>query len=399
MYTIDLVVLVLLLLVTDLSCLPTRASNAIDLPLRFFKRKGIQERSNSLEVPLLDHIDISELGIDVKIGTPEKKFTLLFDTGSSDTWIPSIRCLDNNGCPEFLNRYDSDESNTSQTLDKIFNITYNIGGAAGYYFTDMFSIAEGYTIQNQKLAMVDSSIGAFSRQKKENHVIVDGIFGAGLPQSTIGFLKEEEGYDPIPIALYRNNLIPNPVFSIAVGHKNEGRVLFGDVITDQTNGNFVYTPLAGTGSRWIVNSLGFEYKGTNSSRNFRFNSKTPLSIDTGSNFFYLPGPLAFDLAKTIDPTCFEVERHIYKVDCQYENSSDVLNVYFPGTDGQNVYISIPVSKLVGKRESDGSCFFLFSPSNDKFILGNMFLRHFVVVFDFGSLPQIGFSPLLSAQNA
>ncbi|KAG1457682.1 hypothetical protein G6F56_006555 [Rhizopus delemar] len=393
MQIIASVVLLGLLSVTDIVCLPTQAPRAIDLPLHFVKRKTNQKRSDSLELPVMNHIDISELGINVKIGTPAKDFTLLFDTGSSDTWVPSVNCLAIDGCPDFLTRYNPKESATSQAFNEIFNITYNIGSAIGLYFTDSLSLADGYTIPNQKLAMVGSSIGALSLQTDNNHVILDGIFGAGLPQGTVKYLQGGEEYNPIPVSLYNYGLIPNPIFSIAIGHQETGRVLFGDVITDQTTGEFVYTPLVGT-DRWTINSLGFEFKSSNISRNFRFNSKTPLAVDTGSNFFYLPTPLAFDLAKTIAPGRFRALPHIFEVDCEYQNDMDILNAYFPGPTGKNnVYISIPISSLVAKRESDGKCFFLFTPSNDKFILGNMFLRNFVVVFDFGSLPQIGFAPL------
>lgn len=384
-----------LLFLPIITCLPT-APKPIDLPLQFIKRHSFQKRSSSLELPLLNDVGMSELGIQVKIGTPAKEFTLLFDTGSADTWVPSIRCLEINGCPEFLNRYNPIESHSSsQIINEVFNITYSIGGAAGLYFTDVLSLADGYTIQNQKLAMVESNRGAISHQRNKT-VFLDGILGAGLPQGTIQYLQSGSGYDPVPVSLYESGLIPKPVFSVAIGQGDQGRVRFGDTMCPE--GDLVYTPVAPAASHWAVNALGFQFKNKTTSRDFRFNQPTPVGIDTGSNFMYLPTALALDLAKTIAPGRFEALPGLFAVDCEYETSRDVLNLYFPGTQGQNVFISIPISKLVAKRESDGACFFLFTPSDHEFILGNMFLRHFVVVFDFGKTKQIGFAPLVDEER-
>lgn len=396
--------LLLYLLSTTLAtCLPTPSAKPIHLPLQLVKSKSIYKRSERLELPILDDLDISEIGITVQIGTPAQEFTLLFDTGSADTWVPSTRCTELTGCPDVLHHYDPTNSTTYQPLTDRLDITYSIGSAAGNYFTDVVSLGVGYTIAAQTMAMVDSAVGAISTQKNTSSIILDGILGAGLPGGTVRYLQGGSSYDPVPVSLYKAGLIPKPMFSVAIGEQAAGKVVFGDIITDQTNGAFVYTNLVTFAGilntpRWMVNTWGFEFQNNTSSRNFKFNQRTPVGIDTGSNLMYLPAPLAKDLANTITSGHFQTVSGLFHIDCQYQESTDVLKTYFPGTNGKNVYISIPISKLVGKRESDGKCFFLFSPAKDKFILGNMFLRHFVVVYDFGNSPQIGFAPLLEGDQ-
>ena len=61
----------------------------------------------------------------VQLGTPPKDFKVIFDTGSSDFWVPSTRCFD----PPCLNhvQYDANASSTYQENGKEFRIQYGTG--------------------------------------------------------------------------------------------------------------------------------------------------------------------------------------------------------------------------------------------------------------------------------
>ncbi|CAO3648411.1 unnamed protein product [Mucor hiemalis] len=307
-------ILIFTLFSASVSCLKPKA---IQLPLEYVKSvrsHSVLSKRRDAVIPLINDVDLSELAVKVQIGTPPQEFMLLFDTGSADTWVPSTRCLPSHGCPEFLRRYNATGSSTYHPLKDKLHITYGIGSAEGNYFKDVISFVDddALVIHSQTLATVDKAVGPISNQDETtdvDHVLLDGILGAGLPAGTVRYMQNQgDQYDPFPIALFKAGLIPNPVFSVSMADEGTtGKLLLGDVDHESTGSKkFIYTNLVNTADnnpvRWTVNISGFQFYNNataEQSRNFKFNIDTPFGIDTGSNFMYLPRPLAHDLAVSI----------------------------------------------------------------------------------------------------
>ncbi|KAI7899074.1 aspartic peptidase domain-containing protein [Cokeromyces recurvatus] len=321
-------------------------------------------------VPLINDIFMNEVAIKVNIGTPSQEYTLLFDTGSSDIWVPSFTCSPETGCPEFLHRYDPKNSSTYHAFNdtQTIHLNYTIGRAEGEYFEDLLSL-QGLTILHQVMGMMNKIEGPISDQMKtkdRNHsstIIMDGIFGAGFSSGTMRAINDNLPYEPFIPALYKSGKIPGPLFSVLLPPHSaeEGSIVLGG-IHDFVK-TILYTSVVGHSlengdkqyTHWLVEMKAYE-----------------LATSITNNTYYYSTNHAPDM---------------FKVDCHLFESPNRVNFYFPSSfDRQEKEIKVPIAikDLIAKRESDHQCFLLIlpSPDNRNFILGNMFLRHFVTVFDF-----------------
>jgi phytepsin len=74
----------------------------------------------------------------ISIGSPPQSFQVIFDTGSSNLWVPKVGCT-HCGNPFFgtpKSKYDHVQSNTYQVDGKDFEIMYGSGSVSGYFSID-----------------------------------------------------------------------------------------------------------------------------------------------------------------------------------------------------------------------------------------------------------------------
>merc|ERR1711907_749237 len=87
-------------------------------------------------LPLID-VEDSEYFGEVDIGTPAQKFLVIYDTGSSNLWVPSKSCTN---CKKNGTLYDSSKSSTYAKNGKAFALQYGTGSCRGFLSTDTIAL-------------------------------------------------------------------------------------------------------------------------------------------------------------------------------------------------------------------------------------------------------------------
>lgn len=99
----------------------------------------------------------------LKVGTPPQEFEVIFDTGSSDLWVPNLTCTSESMNCASKTTFDKTKSSSytdvSSGSKTVFDITYGSGEVRGAYGVDRVTLADDYTAEEQTLALVDSTDG------------------------------------------------------------------------------------------------------------------------------------------------------------------------------------------------------------------------------------------------
>jgi len=307
----------------------------------------------------------------ITVGTPGETVRVVYDTGSSNLWVPNPKCC---WITSSHNFYHSSKSSTYVANGTDFAIQYGSGPVSGFYSEDSINIGNvevpKYTfaeVTNVKGLGIGYAVGKF-----------DGICGMGWDSISVDGV-------PTPVqALMASGELAEPVFAFYLGNQAAGELIIGGVDKAHYTGDFTYVPLQSK-SYWQVSLDGLKLNDKNI-------GSTPYAIvDSGTSLMAGPTVDVQQIATSLGLT--SVLGKEYMVDC-----SKKYNIAH--TIGGNDYVLDQDDMII--QNTGGQCLFgmmaidVPAPRGPLWILGDVFMRKHYVKFDVGQ-ERLGFALSAASQ--
>ncbi|CAN1147116.1 Aspartic proteinase A1 [Linum perenne] len=204
---------------------------------KYHFRGNLGDAQDTDIVTLRNYMDAQYFG-EIGIGTPPQTFTVIFDTGSSNLWVPSSKCYFSLAC-YLHSKYKSTRSSTYEKNGKSAAIQYGTGAISGFFSQDNVKVGD-LVVKNQE----------FIEATKEPSITFlvakfDGILGLGFQEISVG--------DAVPVwyNMVDQGLINEPVFSFWFNRNADedegGELVFGGVDPNHFVGEHTYVPVTQKG--------------------------------------------------------------------------------------------------------------------------------------------------------
>ncbi|KAF9907751.1 hypothetical protein EC991_010621 [Linnemannia zychae] len=321
-------------------------------------------------IPLKSIGQVSGYYGQVQIGNPKQSFDVVFDTGSSDLWIPSSKCIED-GCISHQ-RFDGAHSESYHTTKTPFEIEYGTGDVSGVVSEDTISLGELSSKKPIRFAESMTSSALFGR------AVFDGVFGLAYQEMS------SSGERPPFLAMMDQKLVKHGMFGFFMG-KGTGELSIGGYDNDKIQG--------GSDILWsdVVKKGYWEIKMDKvktGKANF-LNTPVHALVDTGTTQIIMPVDLARHLHAQLLPGARHIHDGIYSLPCDGKNMP-TLRLQISGK-----MFEVPPSLYTLQEIAPGRCMSGFAGEEvdgTAWILGDVFLRSVYSIFDFDN-DRVGFGTL------
>jgi len=298
-------------------------------------------------------------------------FSVIFDTGSSNLWIPASNC----SCGSHP-KFDSTKSSTFEADGRVFAIQYGSGPVSGVLGKDTATVG-GISAKGQEFALVDNVKGlglAYSVGK------FDGILGLGWGSISVDNLTT------VFANMIDQKAVPEPVFGFYLSGASgqDGEMTLGGLDSNHYEGDLTYVDLTSE-TYWETKLDGLTINGKSQT------TATKVILDTGTSILAGPSADVKALAASVGAKPFFLNPKEYTISCSKIDTLPTITVTMGGKDftleGKDYVINAGVECLFGFTGID-----VPAPHGPLWIMGDVFMRKYFTAFDYGN-KRLGFAPV------
>uniref|UniRef100_A0A8C8ZEZ2 Pepsin B n=1 Tax=Prolemur simus TaxID=1328070 RepID=A0A8C8ZEZ2_PROSS len=323
--------------------------------------------------PITNYLDSFYFG-EISIGTPPQTFLVLFDTGSSNLWVPSTYCQSQACCDH--NRFNPSLSSTFKINGQTYTLSYGSGSLSVVLGYDTVTVQD-ITINNQEFGLSENepTIPFY-------YSAFDGILGMGYPGMAVGDAPT------VMQGMLQQGQLTQPIFSFYFSrqptHQYGGELILGGVDTRLYFDPIVWTPVTQK-FYWQIAIQEFLIGDQDTGL---CSQGCQAVVDTGT--FLLAVPLQYMDSFLQATGAQQAENGDFVVNCNYVQSLPTVTFIISGAR-----FPLPPSAYV--FSNNGYCKLGIEPTylpsrsgQPLWILGDVFLKEYYSVYDMAN-NRVGFA--------
>jgi len=323
----------------------------------------------------------------IEFGRPPQDLSVLFDTGSSNLWVP---CL---GCGNCVSKvFSPARSNTSKDLGETFKITYGTGSVKGNVWEDFVSFSNDPAIHSS-LEFFSTFACAYDEPGNIfQNMMFAGIFGLGWGAISV------DSMTPPFFSMLSQGVVDRGVFGFYLdfySSEPSGDITFGYINPEYHDEPIKYIGITSR-TYWPLYLTSFELTSTDTAGMvIKLGELLPrtfdLIIDSGTSLLALPTAVVEAIAVHAGVVKYY---GYYLTRCGKElpvfnfqltgRNGDVLTIHFPGE-----LLLMPLDLEVGGKLY---CLLGIQGGAEHFvIMGDIIMQAFYTIFDVDR-QMLGFAP-------
>jgi len=315
----------------------------------------------------------------ISVGTPAQDFKVIFDTGSSNLWLPADNCT-KSSC-KTKSKFSATKSSTYIKDGRAFNIRYGSGPVSGFLAIDTATVG-GIGVKGQEFAEITDPSG------------LGAAFAIGPWDGILGMAWEKISVDDLETVfgnMVKEGLVKDQVFAFYLSSEidpplpplHKGELTIGGIDASHYTGDLMWEPLTSE-TYWEINMKSFEMGGKPITTNLK------AVLDTGTSI--LAGPKA-----DVDAIAKSVGAHKFlngewTIPCKKVAGLPDLEIAI----GSRTFTIKPKDYVI--NDENEICLFgmtgidIPAPMGPLWILGDIFIRQYYTVFDWGN-KRLGFADM------